>query len=216
MENVLQTIQNRRFEPRTSGDWRRELPVLYGKQVVLREICEADAEPLFDLVSSAEVSRFISAPPSSVERFEQFVELATSQREAGSHICYVVTIRGFETAIGLFQIREIEPGFEVAEWGFALGSAFWGTGIFREAAELVLEFVFNTLRVHRLEARAAVRNGRGNSALRKMGAVQEGILRKSFKRDGKYVDQALHAIVAEDWRATHRGVTMPRDTVSVH
>ena len=53
--------------------------------------------------------------------------------------------------------------------------------------------------VHRLEARAAVENGRGNGALRKIGAVQEGILRKSFLRGGKHLDQALWAILSEDW-----------------
>ena len=50
-----------------------------------------------------------------------------------------------------------------------------------------------------IEARAAVQNGRGNGALRKIGAVQEGILRKSFLRNGKHLDQALWAILDDDW-----------------
>ena len=37
------------------------------------------------------------------------------------------------------------------------------------------------------------RNGRGNGALRKLGAVQEGLLRQSFARNGEYVDQARNA-----------------------
>jgi len=53
--------------------------------------------------------------------------------------------------------------------------------------------------VHRLEARAAVKNGRGNGALRKIGAVQEGLLRKSFQKNGEYLDQALWTILKEDW-----------------
>ena len=60
----------------------------------------------------------------------------------------------------------------------------------------VAEFAFDTVGVHRLEARAAVKNGRGNGALRKIGAVQEGLLRKSFLKDGEYLDQALWAILA--------------------
>ena len=70
------------------------------------------------------------------------------------------------------------------------------------AAELVLEFVFDTIGVHRLEARAAVVNGRGNGALTKIGAVNEGVLRKSFLRNGKYLDQVLYSIVEDDWRAS--------------
>ena len=84
---------------------------------------------------------------------------------------------------------------------FALGSAFWGTGVFHESAELVMGFAFATVGVHRLEARAALRNGRGNGALRKIGARQEGVLRKSFLRNGEYLDQALWTVLDEDWRA---------------
>ena len=56
------------------------------------------------------------------------------------------------------------------------------SGVFMEGAELIVDFAFDTVGVHRLEARATVRNGRGNGALRKIGAVQEGLLRKSFQK----------------------------------
>jgi RimJ/RimL family protein N-acetyltransferase len=73
--------------------------------------------------------------------------------------------------------------------------------VFQKGAELVINFAFDTVGVHRLEARAAVRNGRGNGALRKVGAVQEGVLRKSFYRNGEYLDQVLWTIIDEDWAA---------------
>ena len=106
-----------------------------------------------------------------------------------------MTVVGYDTAIGIFQVRSMEPGFETAEWGFAIGSAFWGTGLFQEGAGLVLDFAFDTVGVHRLEARAAVKNGRGNGALQKLGAVQECRLRNSFLKDGQYIDQVLYAML---------------------
>ena len=84
--------------------------------------------------------------------------------------------------------------------------------LLQEGAELVLQFVFETLGAHRLEARAALRNGRGNGALRKIGAVQEGVLRRSFLRNGEHLDQALYAIVDDDWRASR---SMAREQVTV-
>jgi ribosomal-protein-alanine N-acetyltransferase len=65
----------------------------------------------------------------------------------------------------------------------------------------LIKFAFDTVGVHRLEARAAVRNGRGNGALRKVGAQQEGVLRKSFLKNGEYLDQALWTILDEDWQS---------------
>ena len=100
----------------------------------------------------------------------------------------------------MFQLRSLEADFRTAEWGFALGSAFWGTGLFLKSAETVIAFAFGDVGVHRLEARAAINNGRGNAALRKIGATPEGVLRRSFLRDGRYLDQALWTILNDDRR----------------
>jgi RimJ/RimL family protein N-acetyltransferase len=102
-------------------------------------------------------------------------------------------------AVGLFQVRRLDTSFENAEWGFAIGSSYWGSGVFMEGARLTVDFAMKTLRVRRLEARAAVVNGRGNGALRKIGAVQEGVLRGSFLRNGEYLDQILWSILDCDW-----------------
>ena len=74
--------------------------------------------------------------------------------------------------------------------------------MFQEGAALVLDFAFDTIGVHRLEARAAVKNGRGNGALQKMGAVQECRLRNSFLKNGEYLDQVLYAMLDTDWRGS--------------
>lgn len=185
-----------------NSDWQTGLPVLRGEQVVLRELRASDAASLFALLTTEEVSRFISPPPTSIEGFERFIAWTHRQRTLGAYVCFAVTLKGFDTAVGIFQIRGTERGFGAAEWGFALGSRFWGTGVFQDSAELVLEFAFEILGVHRLEARAAVLNGRGNGALIKIGAVQECILRKSFLRNGRYLDQTLYSILVDDWRTS--------------
>jgi RimJ/RimL family protein N-acetyltransferase len=197
-----------------STDWRLGLPVLTGAQVVLRELRSTDAPSLFALLTTEEVSRFISPPPTSVEGFERFIGWAQRQRRAGTYACFAVTLVNDDTAIGIFQLRELEPGFGTAEWGFAIGSPYWGSGVFQDGAELLVSFAFERVGVHRLEARAAVRNGRGNGALRKIGAVQEGLLRKSFLRNGEYLDQTLWTILDEDWLA--RGSWVSQEGMTIH
>jgi len=184
----------------TSSDWRAGLPVLASETVTLRELRLSDAPSLLAMLAADEVTRFISPPPSTVEGFERFITWTHAQRAAGMYVCFAVVPKGYDVAVGLFQVRQLEPSFETAEWGFAIGSPFWGTGVFAEGARMVVDFAFDAVGVHRLEARAAVQNGRGNGGLRKLGAVQEGILRKSFLRRGEYLDQALWSILDEDWR----------------
>jgi N-acetyltransferase len=190
--------------PVISSDWRQALPTMTGSMVTLRELQVSDAPSLFAMLTTEEVSRFISPPPTSVESFERFIAWTLRMRDLGSYACFAVTVGDSDTAIGIFQLRELEPGFATAEWGFAIGSAFWGTGVFADGAELLVRFAFETVGVHRLEARAAVKNGRGNGALRKMGAVQEGVLRRSFLKNGEYHDQVLWSILDEDWAGAQR------------
>ena len=183
-----------------SADWRDGLPILTGSTIVLRDLRTSDAASLFAMLSSSEVSGLISPPPATVEGFERFVAWSHLQRTAGQYFTFAVVPASSETAVGLFQMRSLDPAFLTAEWGFAIGAAYWGTGIFIEAARLVLTFAFSGVGIHRIEARAAVLNGRGNGALRKLGAVQEGVLRQSFLRHGEYLDQTLWAILRDDWR----------------
>ena len=187
-------------------DWRDGLPALYGSGVTLRRLRRSDASSLFELLTTEEVSRFISPPPTSVEGFERFIDWTDRQRAAGLYVCFAVVPAGHDVAVGLFQIRASHDGFSTAEWGFALGSPYWGTGLFVRGAELALEFAFTTLRVHRLEARAALLNGRGNSALQKLGAIKEAFLRRSVRCRGQRLDQALWTILADEWRTPHRGL----------
>ena len=180
------------------SDWRQTLPVLTGQGVTLRELRVSDAPVLLSMLSTEEVARFISPPPTTVEGFERFIAWTHTERAAGRYLCFGIVPEGIDAAVGLFQVRQAEPDFASGEWGFALGSAYWGSGLFMAGARLVLDFAFDVIGVHRLEARAAVQNGRGNGALRKIGAVQEGILRRSFLRNGAYLDQVLWAIVSSD------------------
>jgi len=185
--------------PAASSDWRQRLPLLGGGRVTLRQLQAGDAPSLLAMLSTPEVARFITPPPTTVEGFERFIEWTHHQRAMGTYACFAVVPEGLQTAVGTFQVRQLEPSFATAEWGFAIGSPFWGTGVFGEAARLTLEFAFTVLGVHRLEARAAAMNGRGNGALMKAGAVREGVLRKAFLNRGEYLDQVLWSIVREDW-----------------
>jgi len=182
-----------------SSDWQRQLPVLSAPGVTLRELTLADAASLCALLTTEEVSRFISPPPTTAEGFEKFIRWTQQQRAAGRYVCFGVVPRGMSTAVGLFQVRALEADRAMSEWGFVIGQPYWGTGLFAAGAQLVLDFVFTTLGVERLEARSSVENGRGNGALRKMGAVFERVLERAFRRHERLYDQNLWSIHRQDW-----------------
>lgn len=187
-------------ERTVSSDWQRALPVLHGAGFHLRELRRADAASLFAMLTTEEVARFITPPPTSVAGFERFIDYTLRRRSEGEFACFAVVPQGLDTAIGIFQLRSLDGEFSTAEWGFALGSPFWGTGLFAKAADVVMAFAFDQVGINRLEARAMAENARGNGALRKIGAQHEAVLRQSMAKGGRLHDQHLWAIVERDWR----------------
>jgi RimJ/RimL family protein N-acetyltransferase len=168
--------------------------------VSVRELHDHDAPALFELLADPIVAADMSPPPPSIEAFRGFIAWARSERQAARSIAFGIVPNGLQLAVGVIQLRPQEPSWGVAEWGFAIGASFWGTGAFPEAASLVAGFAFDRMSVHRLEARAVAGNTRGNGALQKLGAQPEGTLASAFNRGDHFDAQLLWAVNADEWR----------------
>ena len=184
-----------------SSDWQQRLPVLSGKQVVLRELRVADAASLFALLTTEEVSRFISPPPTSVEGFERFIAWTHRQRAAGSYVCFAVTLQGFDTAIGIFQVRQHDPASPRRNGALPSARRSGAPACSRTARSSC-----SSSRSRRSACTASRRVRRRSTAAAtarssRSGAVQECVLRKSFVHNGQNLDQVLYAILEDDWRA---------------
>lgn len=183
-----------------NSSWELRLPTLEGDGLELRELRMRDAGVLLPTIGSAEVSRHIAPPPPTTADWERFIAWTHRARAQGRHACFGVVPREVGTPVGLFQIWPLGARFDTAEWGFVLDRRFWGTGIFARAAQLVADFGFDALGANRIEGRASVENGRGNGALRKVGAHQEALLRHCFELHGQRVHHLLWALLADEWR----------------
>jgi len=191
---AVQSISSEAAIP--TSDWRRELPTLTGESAVLRQIRLSDAASLLMLLGSEDVVRYITPTPTTIAAFEDVIRAALDRQRQGRSAFFAVLPRGTDVAVGIVQVRSLERGFKTAEWGVALGTPYWGRGLFTGAAALVMRFAFETVGVQRLEARSRVDNARANAAFQKIGAVLEGVLRETFERDGRRYDQCLWSILA--------------------
>jgi RimJ/RimL family protein N-acetyltransferase len=198
-------------EPTVVGaaTWRSELPALTGRVVTLREPATQDLGPLVDLLSLGDATRFGLDEPVSDVGVQELLGRFARERAAGLAFTYLITLATARTIVGLVQVRQLDPSFEAAEWECTIAPSSRGSGIFVEAARLVGSFAFGVIGTHRLEARVLLQNGRANGALRKLGAVQEGVLRRSVRRAGEYFDQVLWSVLKEDW-GDHWVSTAPR------
>lgn len=189
--------------------WRAELPALAGRTVLMREPTARDVGALVDLLSLGDATRFGLEEPPSEFAVQQLIERAARDRANGIAFTYAITLASARTVVGLLQVRQLDPGFDAADWECTLAPSVRGSGLFIEAARLAGSFAFGAVGAHRLEARVPLQNGRANGALRKLGAVQEGILRRSARRAGEYLDQSLWSVLRDDW-GEHWVSTAPR------
>lgn len=180
------------------NDWRLELPTMRTGLVSLRESCAADLGPLVALLSDVDASRF-GIGDSLHDGVEALLERVARERAAGSSFTYVIASGTTREIVGLAQVRRIDPAFEAGEWEMTLAPSARGTGAFVDAARLIASFAFESVGASRLESRVIVQNGRANGACRKLGAAQEGVLRRSVRRGEHYLDQALWTVSKQDW-----------------
>ena len=188
--------------------WSERVPLLKGEMTTLREVAASDVYPLFALFSDPVVTAYMAPPPPTLAKFAGFVEWSFQQREQGQGICFGIVPDGMEVAVGIIQVR-LDPAVSGAEWGFVLSTHFWSTGVFADAANLLVEFAFTTMRVERLEARIAGRNQRAHAAVQKLGARFETTLASSSPEGRPRDPESVWAMREPDWRSRTRSPRVP-------
>jgi RimJ/RimL family protein N-acetyltransferase len=181
--------------------WTERVPPLRGDLTTLREVAASDVYTLFTLFSDPAVTAYMAPPPPTLAKFAGFVVWSHQEREQGHGLCLGIVPDGTTAAVGILQVRSLDPTLSSAEWGFVLSAHFWSSGVFFDAANVLVEFAFTTMHVDRLEARIALRNLRGHAAVRKLGARSESTLATS-SQEGIPRDPELVWTLREDddWR----------------
>jgi len=193
----------------STPDWQTALPPLAGRVVTLREPASSDVGALMDLLSIGDACRFGLEGAVTELSVRQLIDGMRRSRAEGLAFTYVAVVTAARAVVGLIQVRQLEPSFESAEWECVVAPSWRGTAVFLETARLVGSFAFSAVGVYRLESRVLVQNGRANGAMRKIGAVEEGVLRRSTRRGSEYLDQVLWSVLKDDW-SDHWVSTSPR------
>jgi ribosomal-protein-alanine N-acetyltransferase len=179
--------------------WTDRLPALHGDLTTLREVAATDVYSLFTLFSDPAVTAYMAPPPPTLAKFAGFVEWSHQQRAQGRGVCFGIVPDGMTAAVGILQVR-LEPAVSDAEWGFVLSTHFWSTGVFFDAANVVVEYAFTTMHVERLEARIALRNRRAHAAVQKLGARFETTIPGSSPLGVPRDPESVWILREHDWR----------------
>jgi len=180
--------------------WTDRLPALQGELTTLREVAASDVYSLFTLFSDPEVTAYMAPPPPTLAKFGGFVDWSQRERAQGRGVCFGIVPDGVTAAVGILQVRCLDSTASDAEWGFVLSAHFWSTGVFFDAANLLVDFAFTSMHITRLEARIALRNLRAQSAMRKLGARFESTLPASSPTGIPRDPETVWVLREHDWR----------------
>jgi RimJ/RimL family protein N-acetyltransferase len=130
-----------------------------------------------------------------------WVEKALAERAAGKTLPFVTLEAAAGRLIGSTRFFNIDPANLKAEIGFTwLVAGAQRTGVNREAKYLMLRHAFETWKLRRVEFKAHAQNQQSRAALLRLGAVEEGTLRKHMVMpDGSARDSVYFSIVDAEW-----------------
>jgi ribosomal-protein-alanine N-acetyltransferase len=176
-------------------------PVLSTERLILREITEHDVVDLFRLQGNAEVMKHIALPLKAIEESAlkiKFYQELLSKQEA---INWAITLKPDDKLIGVILLKAIDCKNHRAEVGYMVHPDFWRKGIAQEALERILDFAFNTLNFHSLEAIIDPYNTASEKILEKNGFVKEAHFKENYFLDGQFLDSGVYSLLKSNYKA---------------
>jgi len=174
---------------------------LEGQQVRLEPLSLAHAEPLVAAASDGELwNSTVTIIPDSAG-IAAYIEAALAGQSLGKELPFVIINKSSNEVVGTTRFYEIRPNDHAAAIGYTwLAKSAQRTPINTEAKLLLLTHAFETWRCVRVELITDVLNEQSRAAILRLGAKQEGILRKHLTLpSGRIRDSVVFSIIDSEW-----------------
>lgn len=170
-------------------------PELQTERLLLRRITTADAPEIFFLRSDAAVLQFLGKQPAAtINEATDFINRINADIDSNTSIMWAIAlIDAPAKTIGTICFWQIQKEHYRAEMGYALHPDYWRKGIMKEAIINVLEYGFNAMQLHSVEARININNNASAAILISTGFVKEAYFREDYYFDGKFEDTAVYS-----------------------
>ena len=182
-----------------------EKPILRGERVILRPIVAEDAQAMFASLADEESMRLTGSQQDFT--FEQVEEYCKRLLTADDRADYAITRQEDGLYVGEVVLNNIDWINGYSNFRIALaGKQFFGKGYGTEAIQLILEYGFRQLQLHRIELEVYDFNPRAQHVYEKVGFVREGVRRDVLLWDGVYHSAIVMGILAEEYEARRREI----------
>ncbi|MFV5684270.1 GNAT family N-acetyltransferase [Flavobacterium sp. GB2R13] len=171
-------------------------PILETERLLLRRININDINEIFALRSNPETMKYIPRPLLKTnEDALEHIEMIDAKIENNEGINWGITLKNDPKLIGIIGHYRIKPEHFRAEIGYMLLPEFNGKGIIPEAVKEVVDYGFNVMKLHSIEAIIDPENFGSEKVLQKSGFVKEEHLKENEFYDGRFLDTVIYSLL---------------------
>lgn len=189
-------------------------PVTLAGRFIRLEPLRADhAAPLWEAVEDPDIFRWFPNPLRTAEEMWAFVATGLADHAAGRALPFVVVDRATGALAGSTRFGNIDADNRRAEIGWTwYAPRFQRTPVNTEAKLLLLTHAFETWGCVRVELKTDALNTRSRAAIARIGATEEGTLRRHIRRgDGSFRDTVYFSILDSEWPDRKAALLAKRD-----
>ena len=177
-----------------------DMPVLETKRLLLRRMSKRDAPDMYEYARKTEVTEYLLwYPHRDLDHTKKYLSLLEKDYRMGNFYDWGITLKESGKLIGTCGYTSIDTANLCGEVGYVLNPDYWGKGIACEAVMRVMEFGFDVLRLHRIEAKYIIGNTRSRRVMEKCGMSFEGVRRSSMLVKGEYRDIGVCAVLSSEF-----------------
>lgn len=178
-----------------------DLPVLRTERLTLRAMRASDDTDMYEYASDPRVTEYLLWDVHPDQFYTaRYLDYVVRHYRTGEFTDWAVTVTETGKMIGTCGFTRIDMEHSVGEVGYVLNPAFWGKGIAAEAVRAVIEFGFERLALHRIEAKFMRGNERSLRVMEKCGMKFEGYRRESMRIKGRYSDIGYAAVLLKEFK----------------
>jgi RimJ/RimL family protein N-acetyltransferase len=179
---------------------------LEGRHVRLEPLRLAHIPALNEAAKDPRIWEFTSAVARNPLEMQQYVDTALDWQQAGTAMPFVTMTKDKREVIGSTRFANIDATNRRAEIGWTwINPTWWRTAVNTEAKYLMLQHAFEHWNCVRVELKTGTRNERSRDAIRRLGAKEEGILRRHILQpDGSWRDTVYFSILEDEWPSVKR------------
>lgn len=181
------------------------LPELKTKRLILRKMLVADTADMYDYACRQDVTKYLTWNPHPDRAYtKQYLQYLGSRYAVGMFYDWAVIYEPDHKMVGTCGFTSFNCSSDSAEVGYVLNPDYWGKGIAVEALLRVLQFGFEELKLHRIEAKFIEENKPSLRVMEKVGMTFEGICREGMLIKGKYVNVGTCSILRSEWEVMRK------------